>query len=122
VVVPAKTPEVPAPVAVLELCPYCAEPTSEFANTCRGCGRNPFVVDGQTANRTLTVEELQRKAARLYEHGLPDEALAVQVAATRFHPHQRSAWLGLQQAPNAEPGMQAEAQLQLERIEQILHG
>jgi hypothetical protein len=115
-------PAVEAPAAQLELCPYCAEPTSEFANTCRGCGRNPFVVDGPAANRALTVEELQQKAARLYGHGLQREALAVHLFATERYPNLRPAWQGLLNAPNAAPAEREEAQRQLDRIHHMLYG
>lgn len=106
----------------LELCPYCAEPTSEFTNLCRGCGRKPFLVDSQTANRSLTVEELQQKAAKLYGHGLHRDALEVHVVATKYHPNQKTAWQGLLDAPNADAALKAQAQGELARIEKILHG
>lgn len=106
----------------LELCPYCAEPVSEFTNLCRGCGRKPFQVDGPTANRSLTVEELQQKAAKLYGHGLKRDALEVHVVATKYHPNQKVAWQGLLDAPNADAALKAEAQSELARIEKILHG
>jgi uncharacterized RDD family membrane protein YckC len=110
------------PLAPLELCPYCAEPTSEFANVCRSCGRNPFVVDSQAAHRTLSAEELLRKAERLYGHGLGEEALAVHVQATRYHSNRREAWQGLLAAPNAEPAQREEARQHLERLQRILAG
>jgi uncharacterized RDD family membrane protein YckC len=116
-----KTLEVKAS-APLELCPYCAEPTSEFTNVCRGCGRNPFVVDSQAAHRALSAEELLRKAERLYGHGLGEEALAVHVQATRYHSNRREAWQGLLAAPNAEPAQQEEARQHLARLQRILAG
>jgi len=119
---PLKAEPAPAPVEPLELCPYCAEPTSEFANICRSCGRNPFVVDGPTAHRSLSVEELLRKAERLYGQGLRREALEVHVHATRYHSNRREAWQALLAAPNAEPAHREEARQHLERLQRILEG
>jgi hypothetical protein len=112
----------PARPEPLELCPYCAEPTSEFANICRSCGRNPFVVDGPAAHRSLSVEELLRKAERLYGQGLRREALEVHVHATRYHSNRREAWQALLAAPNAEPAHREEARQHLERLQRILEG
>jgi len=111
-----------APAALLELCPYCAEPTSEFAHVCRSCGRNPYAVDGPAAHRCLSVEELLHKAGRLYGHGLRQEALAVHVQAARDHSNRREAWLALLAAPNAEPSHLEEARQHLARIQRILDG
>lgn len=106
----------------LEICPYCAELTSEDTNVCRGCGRNPFSVDAATAHRLLTVEELLRKAHKLYALGLEREALELHVYATRRFSNLRSAWQGLLDAPNAEPAMREEARAELDRIQRTIYG
>lgn len=118
---PPAAPATPS-AAPLELCPYCAEPTSEFAQVCRSCGRNPFAVDGPAAHRSLSVEEFLHKAGRLYGHGLPYEALEVHVQATRYHSNRREAWQALLAAPNAEPSHLEEARQHLARIQRILDG
>lgn len=117
-------PAVPEPLlpAHLEICPYCAELTSEDTNVCRGCGRNPFSVDTATAHRLLTVDELLRKAQKLYALGLGREALELHVYATRRFSNLRSSWQGLLAAPNAEPSMREEARRELERIERTIYG
>lgn len=106
----------------LEICPYCAELTSGDTNVCRGCGRNPFSVDTATAHRLLTVDELLRKAHKLYALGLEREALELHVYATRRFSNLRPSWQGLLEAPNAEPAMREEARRELDRIERTIYG
>jgi hypothetical protein len=79
-------------------------------------------VDSLTANRSLSLDELSKKAARLHSHGLHGEALEVRVYATRRYSNLKAAWLGLLDAPNADPSMKEEAQHQLERIERMIYG
>lgn len=112
----------PLPSPHLEICPYCAELTSEDTNVCRGCGRNPFNVDAATAHRLLTVDELLRKAQNLYALGLGQEALELHRYATRRFSNLRPSWQGLLEAPNAEPAMREEARRELDRIERTIYG
>lgn len=78
-------------------------------------------MDGGTANRSLTVEELLCKAARLYEHGFTDQALETHLFATRRYSNLRQAWQGLLEAPNAEASMRTEARQQLDRIARTIY-
>ncbi len=119
----AEKPSIPSSLPPhLEICPYCAELTSEDTNVCRGCGRNPFSVDAATAQRLLTVDELLRKAHKLYALGLEREALELHVYATRRYSNLRSSWRGLLEAPNAEPDMREEARRELDRLQRTIYG
>ena len=105
----------PAPPQV-ERCPYCAELTSIYTCICRGCGRNPFDADPETANQALGLDDLRAKASRLRSDGLDKEALQVLLFLTHRFPNHKEAWQELVRAPDVDAGMRAEAQRQLQRI------
>jgi uncharacterized RDD family membrane protein YckC len=120
--IPAEEPLPPPIPSNLEICPYCAELTSEDSIACRGCGRNPFGTDSATANRSLAVDELLRKATKLYALGLRQESLDTHVFATLKFPLSKESWSGLMNAPNADQTRKEEARQKLAKIERMLQG
>jgi uncharacterized RDD family membrane protein YckC len=120
--IPAEEPLPPPIPSNLEICPYCAELTSEDSIACRGCGRNPFGTDSATASRSLSVDELLRKATKLYALGLRQESLDTHVFGTLKFPLSKESWTGLLNAPNADQARKDEARQKLAKIERMLRG